>query len=538
MDNKRTILAVALCFVVALAWQMFFSPKKPAAPAPEAASAAAAPMAEGALAAAPSGTPEGQTPAPAGLETAPDDVAVAETRATIANDVLTLTFTSRGARIIDAVLSRYHDVAGAKGVPLNLLPMETDVAGVTTLPVNAPSRALPYRLVASDATSATFAFEAVDGLRIEKRYTLSPGERYDLTLDIRVVNGRQTPLRDRVTAGLVRDFGGTHTQYTFQGPAYLKNDSLEELDEDDLEKGVAEAGGIAWAAMAENYFLVAQRSQSAVDDGLRMGRFQGLEKVGQVDLISPEFEIAPGASYDYSTGYFLGPKLVEVLEPLGWGLEKSIHYGWFGPIGVWFLKFLKLIYGIVGNWGIAIILLTTLVKLAMWPLSAKSFDSMARMKELQPKVAKLKERYGKDQQRMNVEMMQLYKTHKVNPLGGCLPMLLQIPVFFALYRVLLQATELRHAPFALWIVDLSAKDPYYITPLLMGASMFLQQKLTPMTGAQEMQAKMMMYGMPILFTVLFMNFPAGLVLYWLMNNVLSIAQQAMMLRKKAAAQAA
>jgi YidC/Oxa1 family membrane protein insertase len=212
-------------------------------------------------------------------------------------------------------------------------------------------------------------------------------------------------------------------------------------------------------------------------------------------------------------------------------LQEVVNYGFFNVIAQPLAWFLNAIYGVTGNYGISIILLTTCIKAAFWPLSARSFKSMQRMKELQPKMQRLKERYGKDKERLNSEVMQLYKTHKANPMGGCLPMVVQIPFFFALYRILLSSIELRHAPFFWWIQDLSAKDPYYITPLLMGASMFLQQRMTPATAGNEAQMKMMMYGMPVVFTFLFLNFPSGLVVYWLVNNVLSIAQQGLMLRK-------
>jgi YidC/Oxa1 family membrane protein insertase len=201
------------------------------------------------------------------------------------------------------------------------------------------------------------------------------------------------------------------------------------------------------------------------------------------------------------------------------------------------LKLLHLFHGFVGNWGLAIILLTIVIKIVFWPLSHKSYKSMNQMKKIQPLMAKVREQYKDDRQKMNEEMMRLYKTYKVNPAGGCLPMLLQIPVFLGLYQALLGAIELRHAPFIahvpftdlIWLADLSAKDPFYVTPVIMGATMFLQQKMTPSPG-DPTQAKMMLF-MPVIFTFLFLNFPAGLVVYWLVNNVLSIAQQWMMLRK-------
>jgi YidC/Oxa1 family membrane protein insertase len=264
---------------------------------------------------------------------------------------------------------------------------------------------------------------------------------------------------------------------------------------------------------------------------VRADRRLGLERLVELELTGAPFTLAPGAESAFAYRVYLGPKHASALAPVGAHLERVVDYGWFSVIARPLLAFLNALYAFIGNYGIAIILLTTLVKAVFWPLSAKSFKSMQKMKDLQPKLQKLKERYGKDRERLNMEVMQLYKTHKVNPMGGCLPMLVQIPVFFALYRVLLGSIELRHAPFFLWIQDLSAKDPYYVTPLVMGVTMFLQQKMAPATGMDEMQQKLMLYGMPAIFTFMFLNFPSGLVIYWLVNNVLSIAQQYWMLRQ-------
>jgi YidC/Oxa1 family membrane protein insertase len=211
-------------------------------------------------------------------------------------------------------------------------------------------------------------------------------------------------------------------------------------------------------------------------------------------------------------------------------LSDAVDFGFFGFLARPLLHVLKFFYGFLHNYGLAIILLTVIIKLIFWPLTQKSYTSMKGMQKLQPQMQKLREKYKNDKQRLNVELMNLYKEHRVNPLGGCLPMLVQIPVFFALYKTLLISIELRHAPFFLWIADLSAKDPYYVTPLLMGASMFVQQKLTPST-MDPMQAKLFL-AMPIVFTVLFLNFPAGLVLYWLVNNLLTIGQQYLIYRQK------
>jgi len=237
------------------------------------------------------------------------------------------------------------------------------------------------------------------------------------------------------------------------------------------------------------------------------------------------------------TTYYLGPREKNALEAAPDDLVQALHYGWFDIIAKPLIYVLNFFYEYVHNYGIAIILLTICIKLIFWPLSQKSYKSMQQMKKLQPMMVKLREKHKDDRQKMNEEMMQLYKTYKVNPLGGCLPIAVQIPVFISLYQALMGAIELRHAPFIthvpftdiVWLADLSAKDPYYVTPIIMGATMFLQQKLTPAPG-DPMQAKIMLF-LPIIFTFLFLSFPSGLVLYWLVNNVLSIAQQWWVMRK-------
>jgi YidC/Oxa1 family membrane protein insertase len=253
-------------------------------------------------------------------------------------------------------------------------------------------------------------------------------------------------------------------------------------------------------------------------------------------LVEPPLSLAPGQTGGGDYLVFYGPRDLDVLEPLGHGLAEAVDFGWFDIIAKPMLAALKAIYSVVGNYGVAIIIITILVKLLFWPLTAKSYKSMKQMQKLQPQIKKLREKYKDDKQRMNQEVMQMYKTYKVNPMGGCLPMLVQIPVFIAFYKVLYGSIELRHAPFMLWINDLSAPDrlfpdlgiPYVggipVLTLLMGASMFLQQKMTPATMGDPTQQKMMML-MPIVFTFIFIQFPAGLVLYWLVNNLLSIGQQ-------------
>jgi YidC/Oxa1 family membrane protein insertase len=240
-------------------------------------------------------------------------------------------------------------------------------------------------------------------------------------------------------------------------------------------------------------------------------------------VTSPSFDLQPGQSHQVEYRLFFGPKGLDILKAQGQGLEKALALGWFTPIAKPLLYVLKYFYKYTHNYGIAIIIITLIIKILFFPLTHKSYKSMKDMQKLQPKMAELKEKHKDDRDTLNRSIMELYRTHKVNPLGGCLPMIVQIPVFFALYKSLMFSIELRHAPFMLWITDLSAKDPYYITPVIMGVTMFIQQKMTP-TSMDPMQAKMML-ALPVVFTFMFLNFPSGLVLYWLVNNILTIAQQ-------------
>lgn len=313
---------------------------------------------------------------------------------------------------------------------------------------------------------------------------------------------------------------------------YLGTDGLSaETDKDDLEKGILTDNKVKWGAISNNYFLLALVPTS--------NNFVFKAKLEKNIYRLALSQIVNNNETTLNCIYYLGPKEEKQLALVPNNLSQAIHYGWFDFIAKPLIKVLNFFYTYTHNYGIAIILLTILIKLLFWPLSQKSYKSMNQMKKLQPLMAEIREKYKDDRQKMNEEMMRLYRTYKVNPAGGCMPMLIQIPVFFGLYQGLLGAIELRHAPFIthlpftnlLWLADLSAKDPFYITPLIMGATMFIQQKMTPAPG-DPTQAKVMLF-MPILFTFLFLNFPSGLVIYWLVNNILSIAQQWWMLKKQA-----
>ncbi len=317
--------------------------------------------------------------------------------------------------------------------------------------------------------------------------------------------------------------------------AELLGGSFKETEsESDLKEGISASGDLGWGAIMSNYFIAAICPESN-DFSLK-----GLLRDNVFSLVMEKSGIAvePGAPSPLNATYYFGPKKTSDLEKGPKDLFKALDYGMFTIVARPLIFLLKVFYQFVGNYGVAIILLTIVIKAILWPLSQKSYKSMNQMKKLQPLMAKLRDKYKDDKTELNKQMMQLYKTYKVNPMSGCLPILVQLPVFVGLYQGLLNAIELRQSSFItylpftdkIWLADLSVMDPYFITPLIMGATMLLMQKMTPNPG-DPTQAKILML-MPVVFTAMFITFPSGLVVYWLTNNVLSIAQQWWMLRNK------
>ncbi len=376
-----------------------------------------------------------------------------------------------------------------------------------------------------DTIEVPLVWESDDGVRVTKRYIFSR-DSYVIDLEHEVENTSENAW-DAFQYAQLRsgdiDDGTSWFIYTYTGGVVHGEEqrydkiSFSDKRSSDLSRDLTDG----YAAIIQHYFVgafIPPRGEThryysrALDDNQYL-----------LGMSSPRKSIAAGSTETFTHQLWVGPKeqarLVEVAE----GLDLTVDYGWFHIISKPLFIALSWIHGIVGNWGWAIVILTLGIKLAFYKLSATSYRSMARMRKLQPRMQQLKERYGDDRQALNQAMMKMYKEEKVNPLGGCLPILVQIPVFIALYWVLLESVELRHAPFMLWIQDLSSPDPYFILPLLMGASMFLQQKLNP-APMDPIQQRIMM-SLPFVFTIFFMFFPAGLVLYWVVNNTLSIAQQ-------------
>ncbi|MBQ9406001.1 MAG: membrane protein insertase YidC [Desulfovibrio sp.] len=378
----------------------------------------------------------------------------------------------------------------------------------------------------------------VDGLRVRRELTFS-ATSYLISEKIRIVNASDQVRSVRVGYTVASDADNAgDSRYDAMRIAWDKDGSLEdETSVETLEKsGVQVNGKIFWGGAMSTYFLAAVLPGGSENVTLK-GRVQ--QNVYRAALEEAESSLAPGQEREFAVSYWLGPKDRQQLAVVSEQLVKSIDLGMFHLIAKGLLWLLQFFYSYVHNWGLAIILLTLLIKALFWPLTAKSYASMEKMKKLQPHMVKLREKYGKDKETMNKEVMALYKTYGVNPASGCVPILIQMPVFFGLYQALLTAIELRHAPFIsylpgtdlLWLADLSSRDPYYITPIIMGLTMFLQQKMSP-PATDPTQQKIMMF-LPIVFTVLFLGFPSGLVVYWLVNNVLSIAQQRLMMKKLA-----
>ena len=365
-------------------------------------------------------------------------------------------------------------------------------------------------------------------VKVAKIYTFSRGS-YAVDVSYEITNGTAAPIAPSAYLQLLRDnkapAGESQFLMTYTGPAfYTDTEKFHKFDFSDAEKGKSvpvKPAGDGWVGMIQHYFATAWLPQGGATREFYSKKVA--ENLFTAGVIVPIGTIAVGATGAFDAKLYAGPQDQDRLKELAPGLELVVDYGWLTIIAQPMFWLLKWLHAALGNWGLAIIALTVIIKAVFFPLSAASYKSMARMKKVTPRMTQIRERYGNDRTKMNQAMMELYKEEKINPLGGCLPIVIQIPVFIALYWTLLASVEMRHAPFYGWITDLSAPDPYYILPIIMAVSMFVQTRMNP-TPPDPIQAKMMMI-MPVVFSVFFFFFPAGLVLYWVVNNVLSIAQQ-------------
>ena len=388
------------------------------------------------------------------------------------------------------------------------------------------SSADSYKMAAgSDQLEVRLSWTNDAGLQVDKIYSFQR-DSYAIGVRYEIINNTDSVITPSVYYQILHDSQsnqGSFMMPTFTGGAYFTDaDKFKKISFSDMAKNnLSKNGRDGWIGLVQHYFLGAWIPQEDIVREFYTKQLAG--DIYSIGSVSPLGQVAPGAKVEVPARLYAGPQTQSQLKSVAPGLEYAVDYGWLTIIAAPLFWVLSAIQKLVNNWGVSIILLTVLIKLAFYPLSAASYRSMAHLRELTPRLQSMKEKFGDDRQKMQQAMMELYKTEKINPLGGCLPILIQIPVFIALYWVLLGSVEMRHAPFVLWIQDLSAIDPYYVLPILMGLTMIVQTRLNP-TPTDPIQAKVMMI-MPIVFSVFFFFFPAGLVLYWLVNNILSIAQQ-------------
>ncbi len=546
--DKRTILAFLLSFIILVGWSLFFGPKQEQAPVEKDVPADHVGQQVPEVRKATPPPPQAQPPA---LEKTPAKAGVTENEKEIEIDtpLYTAVFTNAGPTIRSFKLKSYRQTTDPASPPIDLVSLKKEMGDFLLIGFDnhsAPKKEATVFQVDQNAIrlgpesspkDIVFTGVTPDGLSIVQTFRFYP-DRYPIDLKVDVTNGSKSPVegvfRGSLKAMSPHDKGG---YYAYVGFALLLNDKLEEVEVKDPSDEKALRGPLGWVAYEDNYFMAA-----IVPDVPSEGTFTGRHLSSGIlegTYLQPPVSINSSELRSSRYELYLGPRDLGILKDFGKDLDRAINFGWTDIIAKPLLYVLRFFDTYIHNYGLSIILLTILVKILFWPLTHKSYKSMKEMQKLQPRMAKLREKYKNDKQKLNQEMMALYKTYKVNPMGGCLPMIIQIPVFFALFRVLGGCIELRHAPFALWINDLSAPDrlfhfPFqipFMTPpcgipvltLLMGASMFIQQKMTPTPG-DPAQAKIMMF-LPIIFTFMFINFPSGLVLYWLVNNVISIGQQ-------------
>lgn len=525
-ENRNLILALVLMTAVWFGFSFLF-PTKPTPPTPEApATAVSAQPAQPVPPTVSAAALPDVAPRPAPVSASPREIIVETAR-------YRAVLSSVGARLVSMELKDYRATTAPDSGPVQLINAPDSryatlrTTGSEALALNADARfeldVAGTRLSVPVDGQQRLAFRHVttSGAEIIKSYTFY-GDRYTIDSTISVRNSAPGVLSGTLNLALVQRWDDSQKDsYSFAGPAVLAGDELDQVDVGDLKKDAKSFGKeVIWGSLQSKYFMAAAVPLNAAAEKLRVV-LNG--ELLECSFVSAPLALQPGEKRQFDYLFFFGPKDFDQLKAADHQLERAVNFGWFDLLAKPLLHVLVFFYGFLKNYGLAIILLTVIIKLLFWPLTHKSYASMKAMQKLQPEMQKLREKFKNDKDRLNKELMELYKKHSVNPLGGCLPMLVQIPVFFALYKVLLDSIALRQAPFMLWLTDLSAKDPYYITPLLMGATMFIQQKMTP-TTADPLQAKIFMF-MPVVFTFLFLNFPSGLVIYWLVNNLLTIAQQ-------------
>jgi len=520
--EKRAFLAVVLSIVVFYVFSMVMGPdKKQVAPV---AQPNAAPVT------APAVQPASAPLTTSALQPAPASGVQKDVR--VETDLYTAVFSSRGAALKSMTLKKYRE-QNSPAASLVILGNNTDPALLNfstravgfNLPdsANYTADAETVTLTGKETRQLVFTYVSGQGFTVRKVYGFG-ADSFSVKLDTQVLNNSAAAMVGTIQQVMtyppepkVKD-----NRFDTAGSYIYADTSLHS----DKVKDVANASkkydkNVQWAGFADKYFLssILAEKNSIASVELKKNAAGFMESI----VSAPQVTINAGQSVTVTQRLFVGPKDIDILKAQGNDLVQSLDLGWFTALAKPLLYTLKYFYRYVGNYGIAIIIVTIILKALFFPLTHKSYKSMKDMQKIQPKMAALKEKYKDDRDAMNKAVMELYREHKVNPMGGCLPMVVQIPVFFALYKALMFSIELRHAPFFLWVTDLADKDPYYVTPVIMGITMFVQQKMTP-SQMDPIQQKMML-ALPVVFTFMFLSFPSGLVLYWLVNNILTIGQQ-------------
>jgi len=562
--DKRTFLAIALSMAVIFIYQTFFvkPPPPKQKPAQQTEQTTAAPASK-------QGETQKAPAKPAATEqTAAIKTVAAEEKAIPEKDILvetplyTAVFTTQGAALKSLKLKNYYktlppdrlyqwsdflkvfqsnkETQVKKAELIELVEVKDGMPRPLSISfpesnINIPAKDM-YEASANtldliktpDQYRLSFTRTYLGNLRIEKVYTFHP-DKYNVDLEVRVYNLSTNAITQNAALSWHQyvDPKAETDSYGHAGPITYISKKINRIDVKKIEKDETFGPDVAWIGFESKYFIASLIPQNPSLTSIFVAK--DANDMVSVSLKGPKNIIPPGQAGLFSYALFLGPKDHGILKNQGadLGLENAVDFESWMPGLKWLsmslLLALNFINNYVHNYGIAIIILTILIKILFWPLGNMSYKSMKEMQKLQPKVAELREKFKDDRNKIGQETMALYKAHKVNPLSGCFPMLIQIPVFFGFYTALLYSIELRHTPFFWWIQDLSDKDPYYITPIIMGATMFIQQKMSPPMG-DPMQAKVMMF-MPVVFTFLFLNFASGLVIYWLFNNIISIGQQ-------------
>lgn len=563
MEQKRLILAIGLSFVVMMIWATIFAPKPPQTTEQQPTEKKETTQVQGEKEKTVQTEPSArekisetevkktdvQPTTPVKKTDAPEQIIRIET------PLYSARITNQGAKLLSLALKNYREAVDETAPKKEMVPTDlgtgtilTDFNSNNNLSLNQERFLVDTEetkiLLDENQKEVSFSWFDGNGMTVIKRFIFKP-DTYLIGMEIEVQNKTGQSLQKNMYLTLVKGPAENSTTYGFEGPSALINGNLEQIDVDDIEDKDTYRGKLKWIAVQDRYFISSIIPEKELDTALKL-------TVDKEQVVNAKYEqpirIESGAKESFAYQIYIGPKSMKLLRGYNNDLEKAIYFGWFDFLAkpcLWLMNFLYDHF--IPNYGLAIIILTLITKAILWPLGTKSYKSMGEMKKLQPLIKEIREKYKNDKKKMNEETMALYRTYKINPLGGCLPMLVQLPVFFALYRMLYEAIELRHAPFFGWINDLSAPDrlfdfgitiPYMEPPIgipvltiVMGASMLLQQKMSPPMG-DPAQAKMMML-MPIIFTVIFINFSSGLVLYWLINNLVSMGQQFYIQKKTA-----